>query len=205
METRPDLLCSKCKAPLSWHAAACPACGYTFELPTAEPATSKVNLAVRFSAGSMMWMRMSRVFASLFAYGPLFLASVALFVSALFLPFAYDTRSSTPGWLALVLGWIYVFGESLAWLANPFLLLTWLFLLMRWPRAAIGSASISLFFAIPFIFGPTISTGWGDSVRRLPQTPDTGYFLWIGSILAGVFSAIRLHRRDNGRACLTAR
>jgi hypothetical protein len=142
-----------------------------------------------------MWMRMSRVCASLFAYGPLLLASVALFVFALFLPFAYDTRSSTPGWLALVFGWIYVFGESLAWLANPFLLLTWLFLLIRWPRAAIGSASIALFFAIPFIFGPTISTGWGDSVRRLPQTPDTGYILWIGSILAGMFSAIRLHGR----------
>ena len=125
-----------------------------------------------------------------------FFISVVLYVLSLLLPFAHDARGGAPGWMALVFGWIYLFGESPAWLANPMLFLTWLFVSMRVPRTAAIFASIAFLVAVPFIFGATLTVGWGGGQARL--TPNIGYFLWLGSILAGLFSAIRLGNDARG-------
>jgi hypothetical protein len=154
-------------------------------------ATKKVHLAKPF------WDRSGRSLKALsdelkaLPKGYWFFISLVLYVLSLFLPFAHGARGDgVPGWLALIFGWIYLFGESPAWLANPMLFLTWLFLSMRLPRTAVIFASIAFFSAVPFIFGPTLTVGWGGVRDRL--TPNIGYFLWLGSILAGLFGAIRL-------------
>jgi hypothetical protein len=121
--------------------------------------------------------------------------SLVLCVFALVLPFEADSRSVSTGWSKVLFGWWFVLtGDTLVWLSGPLALLAWICIALRKPDAAIALALGALLIALPFITGPTLEYGWGEHIRRLPQRPQLGYFLWLGAIAATLASAIFLRR-----------
>jgi hypothetical protein len=82
-----------------------------------------------------------------------------------------DSDGGAPGWVLLYLGAIAIFVPSwwLAWWANPVLVLGWVLLLARRPRAAAISGAVALFLSLGTWLPPV-----GE--------PLVGYFLWVGSM-----------------------
>lgn len=78
-----------------------------------------------------------------------------------------------------------------SWCAIPLLLLTWLFLSLRCPRVAIVLASAALLLTVPLIRGPMITSGWGEFTHSGPFKPHVGYFIWLASIVAGLWSGAK--------------
>jgi len=109
--------------------------------------------------------------------GQWLLVSMTLCIVALFLPFA-SGASNTPGWIAVLFGWIAFGSGVFAWCAIPLLLLTWFFLALMRPRLAIVLASAALLLTLPLMGRPMITFGWGEFTHSEPFRPHVGYFIW---------------------------
>lgn len=86
------------------------------------------------------------------------------------------------GCLALLLiGWVGVFGGIVAWLANPALLMVWIFTFSRYRRAEAVICSVAaLGLALSFLFVKEMP-GETESAKIISY--GLGYWLWIGSIV----------------------
>ena len=124
------------------------------------------------------------------------IASLVLAFLASGLPFEADARTVSYGWWKLLTGWIFVLrGETLVWLSAPLMLAAWICLGTRHRPSAVVLCVLALAAALPFIAGPTLTYGWGEHIRRLPQTPQIGYYVWLGAIVAALVGSLRLPSR----------
>jgi len=101
----------------------------------------------------------------------------------------------------LLIGWVGVFGGIVAWLANPALLLAWIFTFSRYRRVeAIVCSVAALGLALSFLAVKEIP---GDNGSAKIISYALGYWLWIASIvmaLAGSMEGVireRLTRADS--------
>lgn len=126
--------------------------------------------------------------------------SLLLFFASLALPAFHSDKGVQPGWGALIIGWFpAAFGVftgahntsewlgTLAWFANPLLMLAWLFLAMkkRWVGLVLTLVTIatgSLFFQLKTIIVPENGT--------LNQVvPEIGCYIWLAAMGVALASA----------------
>ncbi len=84
----------------------------------------------------------------------------------------------------LLIGWLGVwYGKigSTAWLANPFLLTAWIFL-MRKPKLALLFSILSFGFAFHFYFQDSMIKNEAGHIGKITAYK-TGYWLWLASII----------------------
>ena len=134
------------------------------------------------------------------------IASVVLFVASLTQPAMHLDGSKTgKQWeclLLLFIGWIGVFDRIYAWLANPTLVVGWMFLLVRWNRCAAATLIFSLGLALSFLRETRWKRDESGSNTSAITGHGVGYWLWVASIaiaLAGSLFAVvfeRVERRD---------
>lgn len=101
----------------------------------------------------------------------------------------------------LLIGWVGVFGGIVAWLANPALLLAWIFTFSRYRRVeAIVCSVAALGLALSFLAVKEIP---GDNGSAKIISYALGYWLWIGSIVMScVGSMVAAFRKGEARADL---
>jgi hypothetical protein len=129
------------------------------------------------------------------------LLSFALCGFALFQPFESDVGGSSPTWWKLLFGWFFVWaGETLVWLSAPLLLGAWIALGVKKPNGAMVLAALALGIALPFLYRPVLTYGWGEHIYRRAQTPEIGYFLALGAMLAALVGGIRMRRSISANA-----
>lgn len=103
----------------------------------------------------------------------------------------------------LLIGWVGLFGGMVAWLANPALLVAWIFTFSRYRRVeAIVCALAALGFALSFLSVKEMDVDEaGHSAKIISY--GLGYWLWIGSIvMACVGSMVAAFRKGEPRADL---
>lgn len=123
----------------------------------------------------------------------LLILSIILFVASLFtLPFTIEGDNPKPwpiGLWCLLLGWISVgVGAGVTWLANPFLMLSWMMLAKR-SRSAFWLSLIAVFFCSLFPFTHEVLANEGGGTRRITSI-GPGYYLWFGSSIVTFISTI---------------
>lgn len=112
------------------------------------------------------------------------LASMACFGVSLAQP-GYVTEGSTeqlPGWLMLLMGWLLLLEGQIVWLANPLLLMAWLF---PWTK---NSTLISLVFGLAamavaamFLLQGEIVTNEAGDTRAIVRY-GAAYWWWLSSM-----------------------
>lgn len=124
-----------------------------------------------------------------------------LFFASLALPAFHSDKGELPGWGALIIGWFpTAFGVftgahnssewlgTLAWFANPLLMLAWLFMAMRkrWAGLVLALATVGtgcLIFQLKTVIVPENGT--------LNQVvPEMGCFVWLAAMAVAVLSAL---------------
>jgi len=60
------------------------------------------------------------------------------------------------GFLALLIGWMNLFGPGILWMANPLLFLMWLFLLNNKNKIALIFSLLAVCFSLSFLLLDTI-------------------------------------------------
>ncbi len=112
------------------------------------------------------------------------LASILLFIASLTQTAYYVSNANDgecPAFLALLTGWVGLgIGGQLAWLANPLLLLSWIFY-MRKKKAALYTSMGALLVAISFTFYREIVINEAGTMGDITGY-GRGYFLWLASI-----------------------
>ena len=106
------------------------------------------------------------------------------------------------GGLALLLiGWVGVFGGVVAWLANPALLMAWIFTFSRYRRAeAVICALAALGLALSFLSVKEIDVDEAGNHAKIISYA-LGYWLWVGSIvMACAGSMVAAFRKGEARA-----
>lgn len=93
-----------------------------------------------------------------------------------------EAASSGPGWRLLLRGWQGLAAGYLEWLANPFLMVSWLSALGHLRRAAgtCGVIAVVLMLVFPFRESLTIPHG-GLAAPVNHISPGPGYWLWLAS------------------------
>jgi hypothetical protein len=88
--------------------------------------------------------------------------------------------SGLPGWSLLLIGWVGVFSQSPAWLANPALLVAWILLLKRQPAISLIAALMAIALAMTFLFQKTVVSSEAPTFSRITGY-GVGYWLWLSS------------------------
>ncbi|MBS1731704.1 MAG: hypothetical protein JST02_00270 [Bacteroidetes bacterium] len=89
------------------------------------------------------------------------------------------------GWLAMLSG-----GATIAWLANPFLILSWI-LLIRNKKFAWLFSLIALLFAISFLTFQTVIENEAGHYNPIKKV-GLGYWLWFSSCLTTFIGSLTL-------------
>jgi hypothetical protein len=113
---------------------------------------------------------------------------------------------SNAGWAVLAIGWmgLITIGEvgpfvTLPWLANPCLLLAWIFLLVSLRRPAVALAVVGLLLGAAFLLGTSLQMSEGGGPPSEIVTRGAGYWLWLGSLGAAFLGALSVPgTRDKG-------
>jgi hypothetical protein len=127
-----------------------------------------------------------------FRYG-LLLASILLYVLSLAQDGFYidrvDRDAYAPCWGLLLIGWLGVFDGMFAWLANPLLLVAWVFTAVGRSRtSAVSCAIVALGFSLSFLVHNDILTDEGGGRSAITEY-GWGYWLWNMSIVLEVAAA----------------
>lgn len=122
------------------------------------------------------------------------IASVVVFVVCLQNDGYYiegpQPRAWSDAWTLLLLGWIGIGSGTMAWLANPALLLAWVFSLKKRPAPSLLSAIVALAFMVSLLFQQTVVTSEAPTYSRIIGY-GIGFWLWIVSAaLQAVGSAV---------------
>jgi hypothetical protein len=108
------------------------------------------------------------------------LFALSLFKDGYFVERGDSITSAGSAWLLLLIGWMGLFLGIIAWLANPLLLVGWLLLAGRQPRAAAVCALAATVCAGSFLFYKTMITDEAGHRSRITGY-GLGYWLWLGS------------------------
>ncbi len=128
----------------------------------------------------------------------LLIASIILFVLSLTQKtYCLDGICEARGILNLLIGWmgvLYTKGGSSAWLANPFLIVSWFFLINK-PKLAFLLCALAFFFALRFYFQDTLIKNEAGIIGKITNYK-AGYWLWLSStvvmMLASIFSILKI-------------
>lgn len=84
------------------------------------------------------------------------------------------------GLVAFLLGWMNLFGAGICWLANPFLIFSWIFQMSGSKKNSFILAILALFFSLLFLlFGNVLVNEAGQHSEITSY--GIGYWLWLGS------------------------
>ncbi|SHG42768.1 hypothetical protein [Chryseobacterium sp. OV279] len=120
--------------------------------------------------------------------------SVAVFVISLALPAVFTQKGSEMYGLALfLLGWADVSGDGTSWLANPILLFSWIFLLVKQPKIAAFLGLLSVGVAL-YYFSETEITVNEAGHKSSITSYGPGYYLWLLSCITMFVGSLLLLR-----------
>ncbi|MEO0470321.1 MAG: hypothetical protein AAF206_11910 [Bacteroidota bacterium] len=117
-----------------------------------------------------------------------------------------DCSSMGPGIMVLLLGWLGVLvgGAGLAWLGNPFLILSWFLFRAKKTGLALVSACIAVGFAASFWFQDEIMVNEAGHYKDITVYA-SGYWFWLSScmvmvlgILGSFFAKASIPERESG-------
>lgn len=109
------------------------------------------------------------------------LISIVLFITSLALPAVFTQKGSEMYGLAVfLLGWADLSGDGTSWLANPVLLFSWIFLLVKQPKIAAFLGLCSVGMALYYLTETEITVN--EAGHKYPITSyGFGYYLWLAS------------------------
>ena len=93
-------------------------------------------------------------------------------------------------------------GGTIAWFANPALLLTWIFLLLRARRPALIASRTALILSLFFFVCPDLPIDHSKEMRNMHGS--VGFYAWMISIAVAWHAASRLlpaTRKMDGAGC----
>lgn len=107
--------------------------------------------------------------------------SIVLFMISLVLPAVFTQKGSEMYGLAcFLLGWTDLSGDGTSWLANPILLFSWVFLLVKQPKIAAILGLLSVAVALYYFSETEITVD--EAGHKYPITSyGPGYYLWMTS------------------------
>lgn len=126
--------------------------------------------------------------------------SIVLFAVSLTQPAYYIDATEHDAWAnsfyLLIFGWSGVFagGAAFAWLANPFILLSWFFLYRR-IKAALVLSAIATAFAASFLCFHVIISSEAPTYSVITSRK-AGYWLWLLSISWFFISTTIIYYRE---------
>ena len=137
----------------------------------------------------------------------LFLISIILFFACLTQD-GYSTVNSPSGagvWL-LLLGWITISDGIIAWVSNPFLILSWIAFFARSYIFSIIVAAIAFFLAASLLLYEQLSLPGGNAGMpggmQVVVKFELGYWLWVASsilaVLASSIAALKVNNATPG-------
>ena len=118
--------------------------------------------------------------------------SVILFLASLiFKTYCINGECRGRGFLNFLIGWLGVFhlNGSKAWLANPFLIISWFFFFQK-PKTALILSVIAFLFAVSFYFQQTIVYNEAGMAGKITGYK-AGYWLWVSSICVMILGSLR--------------
>ncbi len=99
------------------------------------------------------------------------------------------------GLIALLLGWMGVFGPAIAWLANPCLLLSGLLLIIGKTKLSLLFSVLAVGLALSFLLVDEIIANEGGGKGKITAY-DTGYWLWLSSCLVNLLGNLVIKNRE---------
>jgi hypothetical protein len=96
-----------------------------------------------------------------------------------------NSRAWSPAWLLLLIGWMGVFYGTPAWLANPALLVAWVWSLCRRPALSLLAALIAVVLMATFLFQKIVVSSEAPTYSRIAGY-GVGYWLWFASAVTQV-------------------
>ena len=102
-----------------------------------------------------------------------------------------DCASMGAGLMVVLIGWLGVLvgGAGLAWLANPFLILSWILFRVKKNWLALVSALIAVGFAASFWFQDEIMVNEAGHYKPITVYA-SGYWFWLSSCFAMVLGVL---------------
>ncbi len=126
--------------------------------------------------------------------GSMVALSMLLFAVSLALDGFYVDRGSDSAWSPclglLLIGWMGMFDGIFAWLANPFLLVAWVLMLI--PRARFVApifAIVAILLALSFLLHEQIMVDEAGNYAKITGY-GTGYWLWVASMAAALSGCV---------------
>lgn len=118
--------------------------------------------------------------------------SICIFVLALTQNGFYLDRVGRDAWAAgwgeFVFGWISLFSGTVAWLGNPLLIASWVFLFRKKTSWAAGLAFLALLFMLSFLLNQRIVDSEAGTSTKISGY-GLGYWLWLSSAVVVVLGA----------------
>ncbi|MCT2563061.1 hypothetical protein [Chryseobacterium herbae] len=122
------------------------------------------------------------------------IVSILVFVISLALPAVFTGKDNEMYGLALfLLGWADLSGDGTSWLANPILLFSWIFLLVKQPKIAAFLGLFSVGVALYYFTETEITVN--EAGHKSPITSyGPGYYLWLASCVTMFVGSLLLLR-----------
>lgn len=121
--------------------------------------------------------------------------SVVFFMASLTQPICTIGNSSSDdqmiGFMALLLGWMDLFGPGISWIANPLLFLCFVFLLSNKIKTTLILSFLSVCFSLSFLLFSTIYVDEGGHKGPIAER-NIGYWLWVSSCAIVFIGALNL-------------
>jgi len=127
--------------------------------------------------------------------------SIGFFVFSLTQKCYYTTNNCSDSIMVFLLGWFAVFsgGAGIAWLANPFLILSWM-ATKRNSKHALWFCLLALCFSLSFLLFDTITDSESGHQNQIINYK-MGYWFWVASaailVTGNIFLRLKTHQTKN--------
>lgn len=109
--------------------------------------------------------------------------SIALFVASLTQTAVNMGSDYMLSIACILLGWAEVFEGGIAWLANPLLFISWLFLLIKQPKISFPLSLITFILSLSYLSVSTITVNEVGGKAAITSY-GLGYYLWLASSIS---------------------